>query len=143
MQIMESPVPGHIMCKSCAEIDPGYYTLPTKQCGGIGYCQQKLEICGDGINLGLLECDDGNNINGDGCSADCRIEKGFKCYKRTKKADLCVDVLPPKAELKVKKGNMLEIRFSEFVKSTLNSIPCFDNPLFLRHKAGRISCYYA
>ena len=33
-------------------------------------------MCGDGIlspNNGE-ECDDGNNIDGDGCSADCKIE---------------------------------------------------------------------
>jgi len=32
-------------------------------------------VCGDGeINQDFEECDDGNNINGDGCSADCIIE---------------------------------------------------------------------
>ena len=27
------------------------------------------ELCGDGINYGEHECDDGNNIDGDGCDA--------------------------------------------------------------------------
>ncbi|MBQ9394201.1 MAG: DUF4215 domain-containing protein [Proteobacteria bacterium] len=42
-------------------------------------------ICGDGITMWMLngdaaeECDDGNNISGDGCSADCRKEPGFTC----------------------------------------------------------------
>ncbi len=31
--------------------------------------------CGDEIIEDGEECDDGNNINGDGCSADCKIEK--------------------------------------------------------------------
>ncbi len=30
--------------------------------------------CGDGKREGNEECDDGNNVNGDGCSSDCRDE---------------------------------------------------------------------
>lgn len=36
------------------------------------------EICGDGILI-YLQCDDGNNINGDGCSSSCLIEDGWNC----------------------------------------------------------------
>ena len=44
--------------------------------------------CGDGITLWMIkdeagkpveECDDGNMISGDGCSSQCKIEKGFQC----------------------------------------------------------------
>jgi uncharacterized repeat protein (TIGR01451 family) len=31
-------------------------------------------ICGDGVLDPGEECDDGNNVDGDGCSADCKIE---------------------------------------------------------------------
>jgi cysteine-rich repeat protein len=31
-------------------------------------------VCGNGTQEGDEECDDGNTTNGDGCSADCRIE---------------------------------------------------------------------
>ena len=34
--------------------------------------QQCDEICGDGM-LFDLPCDDGNTINGDGCSSTCQI----------------------------------------------------------------------
>jgi RHS repeat-associated protein len=34
----------------------------------------RREICGDGILEGFEECDDGNTIDGDGCSAQCRQE---------------------------------------------------------------------
>ncbi len=34
-----------------------------------------LSVCGNGILEGSEECDDGNNIDGDGCSALCKIEK--------------------------------------------------------------------
>jgi cysteine-rich repeat protein len=36
------------------------------------------EICGDGILI-YYQCDDGNNLNGDGCSANCIIEDGWNC----------------------------------------------------------------
>lgn len=35
--------------------------------------------CGDGILLSTEECDDGNTVSGDGCSASCTIESGFQC----------------------------------------------------------------
>lgn len=39
------------------------------------------EICGDGKTVtDLFECDDGNNLDGDGCSSICKLEPGFwKC----------------------------------------------------------------
>jgi len=41
-----------------------------------------LQICGDGRKLGPPEeCDDGNNEDGDGCSADCKIERGWYCHE--------------------------------------------------------------
>ena len=42
-------------------------------------------ICGDGITMWMLngdaaeECDDGNNVSGDGCSAECKAEYGYTC----------------------------------------------------------------
>jgi len=55
------------------------------------------EICGDGFRFsdeGNI-CDDGNNINGDGCNSDCEVEEGWTCdggdsYNR----DYCVDSRP-------------------------------------------------
>lgn len=32
------------------------------------------------MNLGQYECDDGNNKDGDGCSANCKLEKGWDCH---------------------------------------------------------------
>jgi cysteine-rich repeat protein len=37
--------------------------------------------CGDGVwESSDEECDDGDVIDGDGCSADCRIEEGYTCF---------------------------------------------------------------
>jgi cysteine-rich repeat protein len=40
-----------------------------------GVCQEK---CGDGRRF-VVECDDGNLRNGDGCSSNCRVETGYIC----------------------------------------------------------------
>jgi len=36
-------------------------------------------MCADGIRAGAEQCDDGNFVNGDGCSSSCQIEAGFNC----------------------------------------------------------------
>ena len=55
------------------------------------------EICGDGITIGdMYECDDGNLINGDGCSSLCKVEKGFRCSGGSQNTPhLCHDIQPP------------------------------------------------
>ena len=35
--------------------------------------------CNNEVLDGAEECDDGNNVNYDGCTADCKIEFGFTC----------------------------------------------------------------
>ncbi len=37
------------------------------------------EICGDGLNIGFHQCDDGNLIVGDGCNHHCQKEVGWFC----------------------------------------------------------------
>lgn len=41
----------------------------------VGRCE---ETCGDGLRLGDA-CDDGNTMNGDGCSSICSIEPYWEC----------------------------------------------------------------
>jgi len=40
------------------------------------YC---YEICGDSYDFGTLGCEDGDNVDNDGCSSSCEIEEGFTC----------------------------------------------------------------
>ncbi|CAD8154480.1 unnamed protein product [Paramecium octaurelia] len=42
-------------------------------------CKAIPDICGDGIQKSTEECDDGNTLNGDGCSKQCKIEIGYSC----------------------------------------------------------------
>lgn len=67
-------------CSSCNERESFYFANATCSC--LPYFlpsgQTCNEICGDG-RLYVLACDDGNLINGDGCSSSCKIESGFHC----------------------------------------------------------------
>jgi cysteine-rich repeat protein len=36
------------------------------------------DICGDGFQI-YVYCDDGNLINGDGCSDSCQVENDYTC----------------------------------------------------------------
>jgi hypothetical protein len=49
------------------------------KCNGCMCEYEQLPYCGDGNLDDGEECDDGNNIGGDGCSANCMIE--YKCYE--------------------------------------------------------------
>lgn len=40
---------------------------------------KRLNYCGDGQINGNEACDDGNTLDGDGCSANCQVEVGFTC----------------------------------------------------------------
>jgi cysteine-rich repeat protein len=43
------------------------------------YSEQCTNVCGDGIVTGDEECDDGNNWDGDGCSANCKKQGALFC----------------------------------------------------------------
>lgn len=50
------------------------------------------ELCGDGVNLGTVECDDGNLLNTDGCNDECEVEEGYYCVHATNGRDKCYEV---------------------------------------------------
>jgi len=79
--------------EQCDEgIDNGNVCVPVYE-GSCQYCNSTCSsitlygpFCGDGIiKIGVEECDDGNIINGDGCSANCEKEK--ECTKNTDCSD--------------------------------------------------------
>ncbi|MGB3050784.1 MAG: DUF4215 domain-containing protein, partial [Polyangiales bacterium] len=48
--------------------------------GGGGTGGEIPPDCGDGTRDATEACDDGNQTDGDGCSADCmKIEEGYRC----------------------------------------------------------------
>lgn len=50
--------------------------------------EQCVEICGDGWKI-EYECDDGNVINTDGCSDQCKVEKDFTCQSQGSDTSVC------------------------------------------------------
>ncbi len=38
-------------------------------------------VCGDGVVEGAEQCDDGDTVDGDGCSATCAVESGYGCVR--------------------------------------------------------------
>jgi cysteine-rich repeat protein len=78
-------------------------------------------MCGDGMNLGMVECDDGNLKDGDGCSHDCKIEKDYKCQKSIAGPDICRRIILPDATIKVLKGNKILIYFNKKITSVYGS----------------------
>ena len=104
-------------CKLCSELNPGLKYLSP------GFCK---EICGDGINLGLVECDDGNLKNGDGCDQNCQIEPEYVCSEdaENKYLDKCHEIsLPLLFLINVTNNNRVLFGFSEQVyTNTSNTI---------------------
>ena len=47
------------------------YNYPYKTCGS---------LCSNGYVSGTEQCDDGNALNGDGCSSSCVLEGTPTCY---------------------------------------------------------------
>eukprot|EP00386_Alphamonas_edax_P011166 GDKI01035508.1.p1 GENE.GDKI01035508.1~~GDKI01035508.1.p1 ORF type:complete len:2344 (-),score=543.67 GDKI01035508.1:388-6831(-) len=50
------------------------------RCSTTGQCNS---ICGDGKVTDVETCDDGNTLDGDGCSKSCTVEPGWKCTAQT------------------------------------------------------------
>lgn len=71
-------------CSSCN--GRNFFYLDTAACYCLPYFflngQTCKEICGDG-QLFNLDCDDGNSIDGDGCSSSCKTESGYICIAGT------------------------------------------------------------
>ena len=68
--------------------------------------------------MGILECDDGNIISGDGCSFDCKIEENFICSGGgLTTPDICVETVQPSMNsfFQINK-EQIQVEFTEFVK---------------------------
>ena len=98
-------------CTTCAGIHPGY--LGTKEDP-----EKCSEVCGDSRNMGILECDDGNLVSGDGCDENCKVENGYDCKGGgIENPDLCLDIVPPLAVIaSISLDYSLIIFFSELIQ---------------------------
>lgn len=48
-----------------------------------------VSACGNGQRVPVEQCDDGNTVDGDGCSSTCRIETGYACHEPTHGPSVC------------------------------------------------------
>ena len=79
-------------CYSCDSCSLGFFLGQ-----GSPFCQ---EVCGDGKKF-VSDCDDGNNVNGDGCSSTCEVEDGHTCQGGSPMSkDTCSKGLPTALTLK-------------------------------------------
>ena len=64
----------------------------------------------------MLQCDDGNMEDLDGCSSVCTIEKGYVCSHQNNDADKCIDSVNPtfKAYIANNSGTVI-VKFSKKV----------------------------
>lgn len=72
-------------------------------------------MCGDGLDFGEYECDDGNLKDGDGCSKICKVETGWKCENGTEdRPDKCLYTVRPRIFIKeITSSNLVYVKFSE------------------------------
>jgi cysteine-rich repeat protein len=49
-------------------------------------------VCGDGVTSGDESCDDGNDVDGDGCASTCEIEPGFVCEEDDAALSTCREI---------------------------------------------------
>lgn len=103
------------MCIDIEGFDYPWYSAP--ELPGGGRC---TEICGDGLNFGTYECDDGNTRSGDGCSSRCKIEKSYGCGGGSpKSADRCEEVRGPSFDIQKIMGSnrYIYLQFDKSVKA--------------------------
>lgn len=95
-----------ISSTNCTSCQKGYFLdyeifKCKDKCNKLGFTRKTnaqdecTEICGDGRNMGFLECDDGNLNDNDGCSSECKIEKFYECTGgNSDNADICINRKP-------------------------------------------------
>src|SRR3569623_1605557 len=59
-------------CSTACQVDPGFVCSPPSSGATGSKC--RATVCGDGKKEGTEACDDGNAVDGDGCSATCTFE---------------------------------------------------------------------
>lgn len=127
-------VPYQGLCWPCSITHPDFLSSRFEEKGG--RCWEKCGISG---KLSILEvpeglggykaCDDGNQINGDGCSSSCTVEKNFICKNGSENTrDVCNTLIKPVAEIiaMYQKGDEFQIQFSKkvsFKSLTSNTVP--------------------
>ena len=81
------------------------------------------------MNMGVLQCDDGNKRKGDGCNELCEIEEGYKCQGGSKDSpDTCVINVGPRFEIKkiTKNNRQIHLKFNMRVQTKMKKFEQSD-----------------
>ncbi|CAD8095623.1 unnamed protein product [Paramecium sonneborni] len=87
---------------------------------------QCVSQCGNGVlNSKYEQCDDGNQIGGDGCSSFCSEEDSYHCRNQENATSTCSYILPPDLIIaslssKTNQTQLIELSFTQNVKLTAN-----------------------
>ncbi|TNV85855.1 hypothetical protein FGO68_gene16861 [Halteria grandinella] len=95
-------------CLDCKTVNGTYVNV-------MGQC---IEICGKGFVLGMLGCDDGNNVAGDGCSRACEIEERYECNNSLIKKSNCTLTKTFLLGIILTDQNQILVQFSNKVRLT-------------------------
>lgn len=92
-----------------------------------------IELCGDGKKF-KYECDDGNNVDGDGCSRDCRVEQGYTCTGGSPESkDICYLSRPKEiafqliGQIRQQSSIVLNVKVNYIPQSLILSSECSSN----------------
>ena len=66
-------------CSYFCKVEPEWICLDGKKCVKVNDANELKVLCGNGKLEGAEGCDDGNSVNGDGCSSGCKTEDGWEC----------------------------------------------------------------
>ena len=71
--------------------------------------------------MGILQCDDGNLEDGDGCNSKCEVEPAFECFGGNSQGpDKCKNVIPLKVTFTATKERKLILEFDRPVIIPVN-----------------------
>ncbi|CAD8048544.1 unnamed protein product [Paramecium sonneborni] len=98
-------------CLICIQ-DQGFFQIDN-QC---------FSICGDGILTFQELCDDGNQLNGDGCDQYCKIEDGYFCNNQCQKINY-LQILLKEYQFQTiyDSKRIVQLKFNQDVKIAVNS----------------------
>ncbi|CAD8136694.1 unnamed protein product [Paramecium pentaurelia] len=120
-QTCESQQNNCIQCK--------FYNPNTQKClicsldyGFIHIDNQCLSVCGDGIRTYQELCDDGNQINGDGCNQFCIVEEDYICDLQCQKITyLQILLQEDKFDNIYDSKRTVKLKFNQEIKISTNS----------------------
>lgn len=99
-----------------------------------------FKVCGNGIMEGTEQCDDGNALDGDGCSSTCQLESALECNPLLQDCDAGLACYPiSDTAVCASEGTAGFGQGCEFVNSCQGGLLCIP-PVFVPGCADPVGC---